>query len=99
MSALALDRSSNTCNYFTPPLIGTEKRGKNMKIAQPAHHPVEPLAVGIGEAARLTGLSVATLRRRNRDGLLPMVRVGGRRLIRLTDLRRLVEASEPSPSR
>jgi len=69
-----------------------------MKIAN--HPPIpEPLTVSIGEAARLTGLSAATLRRRNKDGTLPMVRVGGRRLVRLADLRRLVEASEPSANR
>jgi len=69
-----------------------------MKIAN--HPPIpEPLTVSIGEASRLTGLSAATLWRRHKDGTLPMIRVGGRRLVRLADLRRLVEASEPSPSR
>ena len=80
-------------------MIGGEKNRKPHMKHPPAHHPGEPLTVSIGEAARLTGLSAATLRRRNKDGTLPMVRVGGRRLVRLVDLRRLVEASEPSPSR
>lgn len=69
-----------------------------MKIAN--HPPIpEPLIVSIAEASRLMGLPAATLRRRNKDGTLPMIRVGGRRLIRVADLRRLVEADEPSASR
>jgi len=68
-----------------------------MKSTNPLPRP-EPLSVGLAEAARIVGLSPATLRRRNKDGMLPMVRVGGRRLIRLADLRRLVQAGEPSSS-
>jgi len=66
-----------------------------MKIAN--HPPIpEPLTVSIGEATRLTGLSPSTLRRRHKDGTLPMVRIGNRRLIRLSDLRSLVKAEEVS---
>jgi excisionase family DNA binding protein len=66
-----------------------------MKNTPPLPRP-EPLSVGLTEAARIVGLSPATLRRRNKDGMLPMVRVGHRRLVRIADLRRLVEADEPS---
>ena len=52
----------------------------------------EALAFGLKDAARLSGLSVATLRRRERDGVFTFHRVGGRTLIRRADLLRLCGA-------
>jgi hypothetical protein len=46
------------------------------------------------DAARLSGLSVATLRRRERDGLFRFHHVGGRTLIRRADLLRLCGAAD-----
>ena len=84
-------------DYSTALLIRAEMRGK-MKITPPAHHPGEPLAVSVNEAARLTGLSAATLRRRHKNGGLPLVRLGRRTLIRLDDLRRLLSTEGTSSS-
>ena len=97
MSALDLDPCVNIGQYFTPPRIGAEKRGKSMKITPPAHHPGEPLAVSIDEAGRLVGLSPVTLRRRHRDGALPFVRLGRRTLVRVEDLRRMLETGGNPP--
>ncbi len=46
------------------------------------------------DAARLSGLSVATLRRRERDGLFAFHHIGGRTLIRRADLLRLCGAAD-----
>ena len=69
-----------------------------MKIANTPPHPTEPLAVGLDEAARLIGLSPITLRRRAKNGSLPLVRLGRRTLVRLDDLRRLLETGGTSPN-
>lgn len=50
-----------------------------------------PILIGVPRAARLTDLSEATIERVMADGFLPTVRVGARRLIRLTDLERWAE--------
>jgi hypothetical protein len=52
----------------------------------------EAFAFGLRDAARLAGLSVATLRRREREGLFAFHRIGGRTLIRRADLLRLCGA-------
>lgn len=53
-----------------------------------------PLAGAISytlrDAARLSGLSIATLRRRAKEGLLRLFRVGGRTLVDGASLRRLL---------
>ena len=43
-----------------------------------------------GDIARLTGMSVRTIRRWLADGTLPSTRVGGTRLVAKTDLERLL---------
>ena len=44
------------------------------------------------QSARITGLSISSLRRRADEGKLKVVRVGGRTLIPAADLKRLVGA-------
>jgi hypothetical protein len=50
------------------------------------------LAFGLADAARLSGLSVATLRRREREGAFRFHKIGGRTLVRRSDLLRLCGA-------
>jgi excisionase family DNA binding protein len=54
---------------------------------------VEPEAYGIRQAVQITGLSRATLYKLMADGALKRVRVGGRALIKRSDLQRLLEGS------
>jgi hypothetical protein len=49
-------------------------------------------AYGLRDAAKLSSMSIATLRRRERDGAFRFHRVGGRTLIRRADLLRLCGA-------
>ena len=51
-----------------------------------------PIAVTLGEAARLSGLSQATLRRRAAEGRLTLRKVGGRTLVLYESLARLLGA-------
>ena len=51
-----------------------------------------PITVTLQEAARLTGLSQATLRRRAAEGRLTLRRVGGRTLVIYESLARLLGA-------
>ncbi|WP_371741646.1 helix-turn-helix domain-containing protein [Novosphingobium sp. 9U] len=55
--------------------------------------PGEILAFSIAETARRTSLSKATVWRRVRDGTIPTVMVGKRRLIPAASLRKLVGAA------
>lgn len=57
--------------------------------------PINPMAFSytLGDAEAMTGLSVATLRRREKDGLLEFVRVAGRTLVTGDSLRRMVGAA------
>ena len=48
------------------------------------------LAYTLPDAARLSGLSIATLRRRSAEGLLRLFRVGGRTLVDAATLRRML---------
>jgi excisionase family DNA binding protein len=52
---------------------------------------MEPLAVDLREAARLTSLSVRTLRRYVRIGRLRVVRVGRRILVPIDSLKALLK--------
>ena len=52
----------------------------------------EALAFTLPDAARLSGLSVATLRRRAADGALRLFRCGGRTLADGASLRRMLGA-------
>ena len=54
----------------------------------------DAFSFGLRDAARLSGLSVATLRRRERDGLFRFHHVGGRTLVRRADLLRLCGAAD-----
>jgi len=51
---------------------------------------LQPIAVSLREAAELVGLSKATLRRLAAAGRLRLVRIGGKNLVPLADLHRLV---------
>lgn len=51
-------------------------------------------AFNLNDAAAMTGLSVATIRRREKDGMIEFVRVGGRTLVKGDSLRRMVGAAE-----
>jgi excisionase family DNA binding protein len=63
------------------------------RSARPAPLP-DPLAYGLADAAHLSGLSRATLRRRAAEGALRLVRVGGRTLIPAESLKRLLNIAE-----
>lgn len=60
-----------------------------MKCSRATDAP-EPLAYTLGEAARISGLSIASLRRHHKRGLLDCPRVGGRRLVDARSLRGLI---------
>jgi excisionase family DNA binding protein len=64
-----------------------------MNVSKRERNPVEPLAVDLREAARLTSLSVRTLRRHIRRGRLDVARVGRRVLIPMVALRQFVQGS------
>jgi excisionase family DNA binding protein len=51
---------------------------------------IKPLAVSLREAAELVGLSKATLRRLAAAGRLRLIRVGGKNIVPLADIHRLV---------
>jgi hypothetical protein len=51
-------------------------------------------AFGLRDAAKLSSMSIATLRRREREGLFSFHKIGGRTLIRRADLLRLTGADE-----
>ena len=55
---------------------------------------MEPLAVDVREAARLTSLSTFTIRRAVKRGRLRAVRVGRRVLIPVTELEQLVHGEK-----
>jgi hypothetical protein len=63
-------------------------RGRN----RPAP-PRDAFSYTLPDAARLSGLSVSTLRRRGKDGVLRLFRCGGRTLVDGTSLRRLLGAA------
>lgn len=55
---------------------------------------LKPAALSVLEAAAYTGLSRSTLYRLMMAGVLPSFKLGARRLIRLSDLDRLLETAE-----
>jgi hypothetical protein len=67
----------------------TVTHSANPKKERPAPLP-GALAYTLPDAARLSGLSIATLRRRSAEGLLRLFRVGGRTLVDAATLRRLL---------
>lgn len=69
---------------------GAYQRAQSSDGSRRKGNPVEPLAVDIREAARLTSLSVRTLRRYVGLGRLRVVRVGRRILVPVESLKVLV---------
>jgi hypothetical protein len=59
----------------------------------PPRSGAEPLSYTLQGAARASGLSIATLRRREKEGLLRFHRVGGRTLVPAASLRELLGVS------
>jgi hypothetical protein len=70
--------------------INSPHRGRKTR---PAPLP-DALAYGLADAARLSGLSTSTLRRRAAEGALRLFRVGGRTLVDATSLRRMLGIAE-----
>jgi excisionase family DNA binding protein len=56
----------------------------------------ERIAVGVSEAARLSGLSRRGLENYIRSKVLPSKKVGRRRLVLVEDLRRFLRGDRPS---
>jgi hypothetical protein len=71
----------------------TTETSTRRRSARPAPPP-NALAYGLNDAARLSGLSCATLRRRAAEGRLKLVRVGGRTLVPADSLKRLLGFAE-----
>lgn len=67
--------------------------GNTKRRERPAPMP-QAFAFGLRDAAKLSGLSVATLRRREREGLFRFHKLAGRTLVRRADLLRLTGADE-----
>ena len=68
----------------------TRMVGSNVR--RPGEVPASAITITLRDAAALSGLSTATLRRRAREGALETRRVGGRRLVVAASLRRLLGA-------
>jgi hypothetical protein len=69
-----------------------------IEMTSPAACKVRPInqnafSYTLTDAAAMSGVSVATLRRREKDGVLAFVRVGGRTLVNGDSLRRLLGAA------
>jgi excisionase family DNA binding protein len=60
---------------------------------------MEQLAIGMNEAANLTGLCRRTLEAYIAEKLLPSRKIGKRRMVLVADLKKFVSADRPSPSR
>lgn len=58
------------------------------RSADPEAPPLQPLAVNVAQAAKLCSVSPREVWRQLRDGGLPSVKVGKRRIIRVVDLER-----------
>jgi len=57
-------------------------------------HEPEPLAYDLRTAAKMCGLSPATLRRRSKEGTLRTFRLGGKRMVCAASLRALLGIAE-----
>ena len=66
-------------------------KGKNV---QPKEN-VQPLTCSVAAAIQMTGLSQATIYRMIDRNELASVKIGGRRLVRVDSIRKLVGADEP----
>jgi hypothetical protein len=63
------------------------------RSARPAPPP-DALAYGLEDAARISGLSRSSLRRRAAEGRLKLVKIGGRTLVPADSLKRLLGITE-----
>lgn len=63
--------------------------------APTTRHPEATIAFAPAEAARQLCMSRATLYARMKDGTIPSVKIGGRRLIRRDVLERLLDGDDP----
>jgi excisionase family DNA binding protein len=59
----------------------------------------EPLAVSLRDAAGIVGLSTATLRRLAAAGRIRLVKVGGKNVVPVADLHRLIGSSAEADQR
>jgi excisionase family DNA binding protein len=66
--------------------LGRSRPQKTERPSPPAH----ALAYTLEDAARVSGLSQPTLRRRAAEGRLTLVKVGGRTLVHADSLKRLL---------
>jgi len=66
----------------------TRIAGSNLR--RPGEVPSGAITITLRDASALSGLSTATLRRRAREGALETRRIGGRRLVVIASLRRLL---------
>jgi excisionase family DNA binding protein len=73
----------------------SEAQPPEFKVVQVGR--IEPLYVPLHQAPDACGLSLPTLWRACREGALPSFKAGGRRLIKLADLRDWVEAGAIIP--
>ena len=64
---------------------GHKEKGQNVSPTSSSTPPVR-LALSMREAAQVAGLGFTTIRRVVQEGQLPTVRVGRRRLVRVSDL-------------
>jgi excisionase family DNA binding protein len=60
---------------------------------------MDPISIGVNEAANLTGLCRRTLESYIARKVLPSRKIGKRRVVLMADLRRFLAADRPSPSR
>lgn len=67
--------------------------------APPAHGSAHPLALGSKAAAERLGISERLLWTLSRSGEIPHVRIGKRKLYRVTDLEQFLEDRLARPSR
>jgi excisionase family DNA binding protein len=61
------------------------------------HQPIDHLAYGISDAARVVGVSPSTIKRLLAAGQLASVRIGARRVIMRTELERLLAEAPLQP--
>lgn len=54
---------------------------------------MEPLACSVGDAAKSIGVCKATIYNWMREGRIDTTRVGGRRLVKIESVKRLMEAA------
>jgi excisionase family DNA binding protein len=74
-------------------MVDKPQTSTRRRSARPAPPP-DALAYGLDDAARLSGLSRATLRRRAAEGALTLVKVGGRTLVPADALKRMLGITE-----